>query len=286
MNNYLPLSSIKYSKIYQYHNAAKSINTYKGFGVELNSENGYYHKFVDFNKFELKKTKIPKTWTKKVVNSRQVKCRFCNKNSKLLLIDNEFIKQIREENVGATTYFVHDNGNRPFLVYCGEIHVRVYKMLPNQDEDYYLEVREWNEAYYIKCVFECNMTDVKKLFIGEDDYRNDFKGNTVLIVLNCGTCVSVGNRGIYQFDLDVNDNEEILEYYSPVGNSDVPYPYAVSTKNKYFIVEQCCVPVQFFQGLTGDPYMYLYGHSGGKDNVVMKNKQQLTNMIQLVKRNL
>mmetsp|Transcript_28772 Transcript_28772/g.82359 ORF Transcript_28772/g.82359 Transcript_28772/m.82359 type:complete len:444 (-) Transcript_28772:22-1353(-) len=38
------------------------------------------------------------------------------------------------------------------------------------------------------------------------------------------------------------DGDEILEYYSKVGRSDVPYPVAVGRKYIYFMLDQVCVP--------------------------------------------
>lgn len=299
MDNYLPLSSVTYNRIFRYYakkqnkkDLTKNYTVYKGDGLELDSEKGYYHKFVSFNKFELKKTKINKKWIRAPASYSKVKKFICDKKCKLLSVNNEFVAKIREDNKNqngdmADTYLIHDNGWRPFIVYCSDRFIRVYKQ-----PDTHYKCREWyfetddecNINYYIDFVCEYSMVDVKKLFIGEDVNREDFKGNTVLIVLNNGKCVSVGNSGIYQFDLDIDLDEEVLEYFSPVGNSDVPYSYAVSTKNVYFICEKCCVNVQFFQRLpTGstDPYMYLYGHYGGDNNSVKHNRQPMCNLIQL-----
>jgi hypothetical protein len=38
--------------------------------------------------------------------------------------------------------------------------------------------------------------------------------------------------------MDGKDGDVIDKYYSPVGNSDVPYPYAVGQKNSYFLIEK------------------------------------------------
>ena len=38
---------------------------------------------------------------------------------------------------------------------------------------------------------------------------------------------------IYEF----KTNDEIIKYVSPIGNSDVPYPYTIGTKNTYLMIE-------------------------------------------------
>ena len=61
----------------------------------------------------------------------------------------------------------------------------------------------------------------------------------------------------------------INEYYSPVGNNDVPYPVAFGSINNYFMLDQTYISNNEFKGLTKknkiDLYSYYYGHSGNKN---------------------
>ena len=63
----------------------------------------------------------------------------------------------------------------------------------------------------------------------------------------------------------------INEYFSPIGNADVPYPYAVGTENVYLMIEDAYTslsnfanrrPVTVFQqeATDQDPYQTYYGH--------------------------
>ena len=71
----------------------------------------------------------------------------------------------------------------------------------------------------------------KKLFPGIDRmYNRD--GNSLLVSLGDKKYLHIGSV-IYSFVTD----DEITEYYSPVGNSSVSYPYAVSKKHIYLLTD-------------------------------------------------
>ena len=62
---------------------------------------------------------------------------------------------------------------------------------------------------------------------------------------------------------DIDD--KILEYYSQVGNNDVPYPIIIGEKNLYFMLNKCYVPkehVNFFltTELKADLCLYFYNN--------------------------
>jgi len=62
-------------------------------------------------------------------------------------------------------------------------------------------------------------------------------------------------------------DDPIFEYHSPVGNSAVPYPYAIGKKYTYLMIEMIFVPnstlTSFFKeekgmNAPGDPYVWFY----------------------------
>nr|QBK85874.1 MAG: hypothetical protein LCMAC101_04690 [Marseillevirus LCMAC101] len=89
---------------------------------------------------------------------------------------------------------------------------------------------------------------VEKVFVGESPknkmtefsggYGDDFRGNSLLLHI-CGDSegsleyVFIGWK-IYSFEA----LSEIVQYVSPVGNSDVPYPYAIDTKNRAYLLKE------------------------------------------------
>ncbi len=78
-----------------------------------------------------------------------------------------------------------------------------------------------------------------------------FDGNSILLKMTKDVYIFIGNK-IFSFRAFSN----ITEYASPVGNSDVPYPYAIDTdKNYYLLIENVVIG----NGQTGcDPYDYYY----------------------------
>lgn len=131
-------------------------------------------------------------------------------------------------------YFTHDNYNRPFCVYIDETknEVHVYK---RHDGEYSKELQ-----YYTVLI---RTFKTSKIFIGESPlspmteysgaYGAEFDGNSILLKINDNKYVFIGET-IYSF----NTSNEIVKFVSPVGNNDVPYPYAIDDKdNYYFLLE-------------------------------------------------
>ena len=165
---------------------------------------------------------------------------------------------------GGKTYFIHDNGGRPFQVVISGKKVSVYEQ-PNW--------RDWQSETgkeYTKLIK--TFSKVKKIFIGKDrKLGRKFDGNSVLLQLSKDKYVYIGSW-IYEF---VAKDDRIVAYYSQVGNSDVPYPVALGEKNVYFMLDPIhaisgrkmgggLVPRSTFPPNTDweDAYMLFYGHRG------------------------
>ena len=56
-------------------------------------------------------------------------------------------------------------------------------------------------------------------------YGDEFDGNSILVHISENKYVYIGSS-IYSFE----SQAKIIRYISPVGNSDVPYPYAIDEK--------------------------------------------------------
>lgn len=176
------------------------------------------------------------------------------------------------------TVYVVDNGGTPFLVDltslggAGSAHVWVERrpdLVPGDDgyvprghpafRDMY---RPWRTIKY------------RRAFVGYDPEERRppglldrmlhgkqgvwwHGGNSVLLQVAARRYVYVGKR-VYAFAVPADD--EIQGYVSPMGNSAVPYPYAVGKRNTYLMIEHTWVPNADLPADVDDPYLYYYNH--------------------------
>lgn len=132
-------------------------------------------------------------------------------------------------------YFIHENGGRPFVVFINKNKVDIYKQSKEKNNEK-LDINN-----YDKLVKSFN---VSKIFIGKSPkiemteysggYGKKYDGNTILLELKNNNYVFInGYYGIENFKLK---NDKIVKFYSPLGNNNVPYPFALGEKNYYFFV--------------------------------------------------
>jgi hypothetical protein len=138
------------------------------------------------------------------------------------------------------TYKIHDNGAVPYIA-----------MIKPKSR---IEVYSTN-----KKVVDIEYT---QLFVGDNllPYPLAVKkgkaiGNSLLIKTGVNKYIYVGSE-IYS----IETKEEIKKYYSPVGNSDVPYPYAVGDNLTYFMLDKKTLPNELLD-LKKDGYEQFYGHT-------------------------
>src|SRR5947207_349394 len=120
---------------------------------------------------------------------------------------------------------IHDNGFRPFQVFVRHKNIKIFAMDSQNDEDDSDSDGNYSYSIPIKTI---------KNFIGYwngfDTSDNALHGNSLLIHLAENKYMYIGSK-IYTF----TTQDEIIDYLSPVGNSDVPYPVAYGTKNIYIM---------------------------------------------------
>lgn len=167
-------------------------------------------------------------------------------------------------------YLIHDNGGRPFMVdvNTAKKSINVYKPreLTEVEEDD-INKNRYTTAYHTTLVL--HIPRYKKVFIGEDPAWKEALGNSILVCVRDHEYISIG-MSIYSFVTE----DEIISYQSHVGNSDVPYPYAIGKKYIYFIIEKSQAPMSEFSDfdIFEDPYMKLYGHNVSQND---KNKRKM-----------
>lgn len=165
-------------------------------------------------------------------------------------------------------YKIHDNNNIPFLVYDNKGSVDIFV------QHYNLEKEDYDEPVFFKTI------PYKRIFIGDDPKGFGWsepgtKGNSILLELKSGKYIFIGEK-IQEFDLVKGD--EAMRYYSPIGNSDVPYPYLIGKTHTYFMIEEKVVPNEYLD-LTREAYGQLYGHveapKGSLKSIAKKLKMKI-----------
>lgn len=136
-------------------------------------------------------------------------------------------------------YMIHDNGFRPFKVVVSETEIIVYRHRPYDGTD--SDFDEDDEEQYDVEVHK--IIDYFDIFIGCDPEHPGepfYEGNTILVHVSSddeSNTYIVIEGCIYSFTVE----DKIVKYLSPIGNSDVPYNYAIGQhyvyttwENKYF----------------------------------------------------
>jgi len=146
---------------------------------------------------------------------------------------------------GSRIYWIHDNGGRPFVVFVGKTFTWVYgvpKMgyVLDEDQDEEEEDRLWQYQDLI------GKFKPKKVFVGKSvrnrmtefsgGFGEQFDGNSILLHIENLMYVFVGSR-IYSFEA----LHPIVEHRSPVGNNDVPYPYAIDGAGVHYFLLDCAL---------------------------------------------
>lgn len=159
--------------------------------------------------------------------------------------------------------YIHDNGDRPFMVcpkkesdekYQISIYGQDYKKLSDSDSN------EEDSPTYSKLAIP--PITAEKVFIGESPknemtefsagYGPKFEGNSILLHISDNEYIFIG-QNIFSFTA----YSKIIEYLSPVGNSDVPYPYAIDDQDNYYLMVEGIV-LKVPVNAKEDPYRYYY----------------------------
>lgn len=165
------------------------------------------------------------------------------------------------------TYYIHDNGGRPFMVKIKKKNksidgdnkkegvqklVKVYRQLKDSEK--------YEERRILKFRPE-------KVFVGKSPlnwmtmitggHGKPFDGNSMLLKISENKYVYIGSK-IYSF----KPYAQIKKYVSPVGGSDVPYPYAVDVDQNYYLMIEDVVLTNVPEDQMNDPYEYYYRKAG------------------------
>jgi hypothetical protein len=146
-------------------------------------------------------------------------------------------------------YLTHDNFNRPFCVYVDKIQnkVHVYK---KKNDNYTKLIRTFAPLQIF--IGESHVNEMTSFSGG---HGPNFDGNSILLKIDDFEYVFIGEK-IYSF----KTKHEIVMFASPVGNNDVPYPYAMDDKENYYFLLDEDTGILRIDDVTkrDDPYRYFY----------------------------
>ena len=166
------------------------------------------------------------------------------------------VAPLTKKKKGMKTYNILDNGSTTFSADVSPSHVQVYRLKPVD-----------NGSVRDKKIVD---TSYIKVFIGDNNLKigdgvapkGKYPGNSILIQVQPGKYIYVGET-IYSFSTWKGEN--IQEYYSLVGNSGVPYPYAVGEHHTYFMLDKHTLPNELLD-LKKDAYGQYYGLTVKEDD--------------------
>lgn len=154
-------------------------------------------------------------------------------------------------------YQTHDNGGRPFDVEIRNITQDKFIVKVTTNDVEIEESQKYSNVFYASQVF-IGKSPLNEMTECSGEYGESFDGNTILIKTNLNEYVFIGNS-VFSFDT----NSPVISYVSPVGNNDVPYPYAVlENGNVYLMMEDVILvnTVALKNHCVDDPYHYYYHH--------------------------
>jgi hypothetical protein len=144
-------------------------------------------------------------------------------------------------------YYTHDNGGRPFRVTVsrGGKQVDIAKCIYIDWKDKSIPAKYEDARYY-----EHALTfKTRRVLIGEDpenayherpDWVKMWRGNSILAALAPNRYLYIGES---VFEFPTSGKSPITMYRSPVGNNDVPYPFAVDSEYAYLMIEDVKIPI-------------------------------------------
>ena len=193
-------------------------------------ENNKFYEWKSYNNFG-KEQEIPQGFEEKEIPKKVVNEYFTGNNEKNM-------NEIKEVSKGKY-YLTHYNGGRPYLVQVKGNEVNIY-CINNEEFIYNWKHLLSNEdMIYNRLV---KSIKAQKVFIGNSPkiemtdysggYGSEFHGNTVLVQIS-------ENKYVYISVVieEITTKDEIVDFVSPVGNNDIPYPVALGTDNIYYLLE-------------------------------------------------
>lgn len=160
-----------------------------------------------------------------------------------------------ETRMTKKVYETHDNGGRPFRVEVEGHKVTVFK---NMNTYEFVDGKFVTIEKPAKQILEFTC---ESIFVGKKSPKGGYDGlkpkeaeGNSLVVKVGAKYIFIGHE-IYEFTPIKGDT--IVGFYSDIGNSDVPYPYAIGQTHIYILLDKIAVEKSYFD-MKGDIYMQYY----------------------------
>jgi hypothetical protein len=144
-------------------------------------------------------------------------------------------------------YETHDNGGRSFFVTVSGKKVSVSKNMNRYKlvNETFTEI-EVPPKEVLKVTADQVFIGKKSPSGGYDGLKpSEAEGNSILLKKG-GNYIFIGHE-IFEFSPIKGDT--IVSYYSDIGNSDVPYPYAIGKTHIYILLDKVAVELDFFSAM-------------------------------------
>lgn len=183
------------------------------------------------------------------------------------------------KNYRCKIYKTHDNGGRPFIIEIQEKNVIVSK---NMDD---VELVDGKFIEIPKPPKHLFTITADELFIGKKSPTGGYdglrpskaEGNSIL--LKIGSKYMFIGHEIYE--CTPIDEDNIIAYYSDIGNNDVPYPYAVGKTHVYIMLNKVAVEKSYFDMKENIYQQFYYDirvkdcQNGFGDKTICKDKESV-----------
>ena len=142
------------------------------------------------------------------------------------------------------TYEIHDNGGRPFFVTVNGKKISVEKNMNTfkRIKGEFVDIENPPKHLFEKTV--------DQIFIGKKSPTGGYDGLKPSQAEGNSLLVRDGSKYIYIgheiFEFEPIKGDIIEKYYSDIGNSDVPYPYAVGKTHVYIMLDKVAIDKSFF----------------------------------------
>lgn len=177
----------------------------------------------------------------------------------------------------ALRYQTHDNGGRPFTVEIDRDQVvKIYRNIYDEKTET-IEMAPDPFLTYRPSKVWVGRSPFNRMTSFSGGHGPRFDGNSFLFQVGPRRYIFVGDR-IFSFSA----SSPIVKFVSPVGNNDVPYPYAFDSRGWCYLMPED-VKVQVPPDQTDDPYDYYY--ESGVQNITDRRHQPFQGITRFFRNN-
>lgn len=186
------------------------------------------------------------------------------KNTKSFISYDKALKSKKE-------YCVHDNGGRPFKVVVDKNGIRILKLIGFEDDEYI-----YDEKKAIR-----KLEKFLGYWSGFDSSPNEMHENSILIQVTKHNYIFVGEN-IYSFVI----NDQVRDYISYMGSSNVPYPIAYTDDYVIFLTDSKKISKKDLKSepTVADSHDIIMSFWNGEPNFILKDHDRIPLTIKVIRK--